>query len=142
MTRFGSCSTGLLGLGRWKLRISSWKVTVDKASHSKFSLLCPHPFICIACLDTEVVAQSSLNCLGSFRKSERCPHVFSTEFNCPIMWKTAKLQSCPHSCLSTLIVSLPRCCIFLPISLQQIHLFFSPPLNRHFDFLFFVYFLA
>lgn len=29
MTRFGSCSMGLLGLGRWKLWISSWKVTVD-----------------------------------------------------------------------------------------------------------------
>ncbi|KAG7525102.1 hypothetical protein JOB18_022241 [Solea senegalensis] len=25
MTRFGSCSMGLLGLGRWKLWISSWK---------------------------------------------------------------------------------------------------------------------
>lgn len=30
MTRFGSCSTGFLGLGRWNLWISSWKVTVDE----------------------------------------------------------------------------------------------------------------
>lgn len=65
MTRFGSCSTGLLGLGRWKLRISSWKVTVDKASHSKFPLLYPQPIICIACLDTEVVHRPLLNCFGS-----------------------------------------------------------------------------
>ncbi|CAL8366919.1 unnamed protein product [Boreogadus saida] len=27
MTRFGTCSMGLLGLGRWKLWISNWKVT-------------------------------------------------------------------------------------------------------------------
>lgn len=103
MTRFGSCSTGLLGLGRWKLRISSWKVTVDKASHSKFSLLYPHPYICIACLDTEVADHPLLNCLDFFlslfflvvvEKTKLCTTVFFLSPECiwPIIHKTAKVK--------------------------------------------------
>lgn len=59
MTRFGSCSMGLLGLGRWKLWISIWKVTVDEDYFNIASTLLT-PFSLKRCTDIDAVTDPLL----------------------------------------------------------------------------------
>lgn len=122
MTRFGSHSTGLLGLGRWKLWISSWKVTIDMDWSLHIPQFCWHPSVC---RDARTSSLSLTFLIKYFHWMNEYSYAISTHFsnymhyftvfmwtayiwsfffapvfNCSTIWITVKLESSTHALLA------------------------------------------